>query len=168
MGTALTDEQLQTLWRIAGEPVVCFDGDAAGGRAALRAAERALPLLIAGRSLRFVALPKGEDTDSLVRERGPQAMQAALSNARPLVDLIWQAELQGRALDTPERRAALEQALQTRQSSPAGAWSRRARRYRRGSLAPGVCPAGRSDPPASAAARARGSAQRADPANTLP
>ncbi len=111
LGTAVTEHQLKRLWRLTGEPVMCFDGDNAGQRAALRAAERALPLLQAGKSLRFVALPEGEDPDSLIRARGAGAIRMLIKSARPLVDLIWRAEIQARKLDTPERRAGLEKAL---------------------------------------------------------
>ncbi len=114
LGTAVTERQLSRLWRLVDEPVMCFDGDAAGQRAALRAAERALPLLGAGKSLRFVALPDGEDPDSLIRGRGAPALKAMLARARPLVDVLWMAARSGRQLDTPERRAALEKALGTR------------------------------------------------------
>ncbi len=113
LGTALTEDQIRLLWRIAPEPVVCFDGDAAGRRAALRAVERALPMLAPGRSLRFAALPPGEDPDSLLAHRGPEAVRAALEAARPLIDLLWESETEGRRLDTPERCAALEKALRT-------------------------------------------------------
>jgi len=111
LGTALTEDQIRLLWRIAPEPIVCFDGDAAGRRAALRAAERALPLLAPGRSLRFAALPPGEDPDSLLARRGAAAVRAALDSARPLIDLLWERETEGRRLDTPERCAALETTL---------------------------------------------------------
>ena len=111
LGTALTEAQLVELWRMADEPALCFDGDAAGLRAAMRAADRALPLLKPGKSLRFVALPEGEDPDSLVAMRGAAVMETAVAEARPLVDLVWRAALAGRTLDTPERRAALRQQL---------------------------------------------------------
>ena len=114
LGTAVTERQLTRLWRLVDEPVMCFDGDAAGQRAALRAAERALPLLSAGKSLRFVTLTDGEDPDSLIRTRGAPAMSTMLARARPLVDLLWMAEKSQRQSDTPERRAALEKALRTR------------------------------------------------------
>ena len=114
LGTALSEVQLLELWRVADEPALCFDGDGAGLRAALRAAERAMPLLKPGKSLRFVGLPDGEDPDSLVTTHGPAAMQAAVAGARPLVDVVWRAALAGRVLDTPERRAALRQDLRGR------------------------------------------------------
>src|SRR5579863_9103059 len=96
LGTALTEMQLRELWRLAPEPVLCFDGDAAGQRAALRALRRALPLLQSGRSLRFAVLPPGEDPDSLIRGTGPAAFAAILVAARPLSEMLWQAELAAR------------------------------------------------------------------------
>lgn len=114
LGTALTEDQLVELWRMADEPILCFDGDNAGQRAAFRAAQRALPLLKPGKSVRFVTLPTGADPDSLITDQGATAMAALLQRAMPLVDVIWDLELgQGRA-DTPERRAALESRLNKR------------------------------------------------------
>jgi DNA primase len=111
LGTALTEAQIEALWKLAPEPIVCLDGDAAGQRAALRAADRALPMLKPGFSLRFAALPAGEDPDSLIRHHGPSAVSDVLGRARPLVDIVWEAETAGRPLDTPERRAALAERL---------------------------------------------------------
>ena len=74
LGTAITEEQIDELWRLAPEPILCLDGDAAGRRAGYRAAERALPNLRPGKSLRFALLPEGEDPDSLVQNRGAQAL----------------------------------------------------------------------------------------------
>lgn len=111
LGTALTEEQIIALWRMVDEPVLCFDGDNAGQRAAFRAAERALPLLQPGKSLRFVTLPPGEDPDSLVRARGKSGFESLLEKARPLVDIIWALEVGSGRFETPERRAALEHKL---------------------------------------------------------
>jgi DNA primase len=111
LGTALTEMQLHELWRLSPEPVVCFDGDEAGQRAARRALDRALPLLRPGISLRFAALPPGEDPDSLIRAEGPAAFAEVLRAARPLSEMLWQAELAARPIDTPERRADLERRL---------------------------------------------------------
>ncbi len=111
LGTALTEAQLLELWRLAPEPVLCLDGDAAGRRAAYRAAERALPLLEAGHSLRFASLPNGEDPDSLIAKRGSQAMAELLERAAPLAEVLWTKEVTGARIDTPERRALLEQRL---------------------------------------------------------
>jgi DNA primase len=108
LGTALTEAHLAELWRLAPEPVLCFDGDAAGQRAALRALHRALPLLKAGHSLRFVTLPAGEDPDSLIRNSGAAVFEERLRAARPLADMLWQSELDRKTIDTPERRADLE------------------------------------------------------------
>jgi DNA primase len=112
MGTALTEEQLGQLWRFAPEPILCFDGDDAGRRAAARAAMRALPLLAAGQSLRFALLPKGEDPDDLIRRRGAGAMTDVLAAATPLAEFLWRMAGEGRQLDTPERRAGLNRALE--------------------------------------------------------
>ncbi len=111
LGTALTESHLHALWRMAPEPILCFDGDAAGRRAAWRAAERALPLLEPGRSLQFVSLPAGQDPDGLVAEGGSGAVDACLAGRRGLVELVWEMHAEGRSFDTPERIAGLEQAL---------------------------------------------------------
>jgi len=113
LGTALTEAQIGELWRLAPEPVLCFDGDAAGERAAYRAAERALPELRAGHSLRFARLPSGEDPDSLLLAGGADAMARVLEEALPLADILWEASLSERPADTPERRAGLEGRLET-------------------------------------------------------
>jgi DNA primase len=112
LGTALTEAQLQELWRLSPEPVLCFDGDNAGQRAALRVLLRALPLLKPGRSLRFATLPSGEDPDSLIRAAGPGIFVDILAAARPLSEALWQAELGARPVDTPERRADLKARLE--------------------------------------------------------
>ena len=116
LGTALTEGQLGELWKLADEPFLCFDGDNAGRRAAQRAAERALPLLRPGKSLRFVALPAGEDPDSLIRTRGPEAIHRVLGLARPLADVVWDMDTEGKAADTPERRASVQRAVEKRVS----------------------------------------------------
>ena len=114
LGTALTEGQLAELWKLADEPYLCFDGDNAGRRAMSRAAERALPLLRAGKSLRFLALPAGEDPDSLIRTRGPDALRRTLDLARPLSDVVWEMETAGKSTDTPERRASLQRSVEQR------------------------------------------------------
>lgn len=108
LGTALTEDQIALLWRMAPEPILCFDGDKAGLRAAFRAVERVLPLLKPGHSLRFALLPQGKDPDDLVREEGGEAMRAVLAGARPLAEMVWEKEVSAHTWDTPERRAALE------------------------------------------------------------
>ncbi len=114
LGTALTEAQIELLWRIAPEPILCFDGDNAGQRAMWRAADRVLPLLKPGHSLRFVVLPGGEDPDTLVRTRGRAAFEALLARPRPLVDIVWEIENAAGPLDTPERRADLRRRLMER------------------------------------------------------
>ena len=111
LGTALTEQQIALLWRVVPEPILCFDGDAAGQRAGLRAALRALPLLEPGRSLRLVTLPPGQDPDDIVREQGKAAFEALLARAEPLIDRLWRAETEGIDTATPERRAGVRERL---------------------------------------------------------
>lgn len=111
LGTALTEAQLGLLWRMAEEPILCFDGDKAGRRAAYRALDVALPALTAGKSLRFALLPDGQDPDDLARSGGPKAIDRVLAGALPLVDLLWAREIEAGPADTPERRAALAKRL---------------------------------------------------------
>jgi DNA primase len=108
LGTALTEDQLGLLWKMADEPVLCFDGDAAGRRAAYRAIDIALPHLKPDKSLSFAALPQGHDPDDLVRSGGPGAIADVLAAARPLADVLWTREMEIGRFDTPERRAGLE------------------------------------------------------------
>ena len=111
LGTAVTETQLRMAWRVSPEPVVALDGDAAGQRAGLRTADLALPLMEAGQSLRFAVLPEGMDPDDLLRARGSDAMRAVLDAARPMIDLLWERAVEGRVLDSPERRAMLDRDL---------------------------------------------------------
>lgn len=108
LGTALTEDQLELLWRSGPEPILCFDGDKAGVRAAFRSVERALPLLKPGQTLRFALLPDGKDPDDLIREQGPAAMQEVLDKSLPLVEMLWQREVSAEQLDTPEAKAGLK------------------------------------------------------------
>ena len=108
LGTALTADQLALMWRMADEPILCFDGDDAGRRAAYRALDLALPLIKPGKSLKFAALPDGQDPDDLVRSGGREAVEDVLAAARPLADVLWARESEAGAFSTPERRAALE------------------------------------------------------------
>src|SRR6202008_533290 len=108
LGTALTENQLALLWKMADEPILCFDGDRAGQKAAYRAADLALPHLKPGKSLRFALLPEGQDPDDLARSGGRAAIEDVLGAARGLADMIWSREIEGGSFDTPERRAALE------------------------------------------------------------
>ena len=111
LGTALTEEQLGELWRLSPSPVLCFDGDAAGGRAAARAAELALPMLSAERSLRLASLPPGEDPDTLVRRHGPNGFRAVIAAARPLADALYDLVRESHGDATPEQRAGLRTRL---------------------------------------------------------
>jgi DNA primase len=111
LGTAVTEFQLQELWRLAPEPILCFDGDAPGQRAAVRALRRSLPLLRPGRSLRFAGLPSGEDPDSIISKGGRLAFEQILAAARPLSAMLWELEHAGGRVDTPESRADLERRL---------------------------------------------------------
>ncbi|MBA4270898.1 MAG: DNA primase, partial [Methylobacterium sp.] len=111
LGTALTEDQLTLLWRMADEPVICLDGDKAGRKAASRAIDLALPLLEPGKSLSFALLPEGQDPDDLARSGGKAAIADVLAEARPLVDMLWTREVEAGPLDTPERRAAFERRL---------------------------------------------------------
>jgi DNA primase len=108
LGTALTENQLALLWKMADEPILCFDGDKAGQKAAWRAADMALPHLKPGKSLRFALLPEGQDPDDLARSGGRGAVEEVISAARGLADVIWSREIEGGTFATPERRAALE------------------------------------------------------------
>jgi DNA primase len=111
LGTALTPDQCALLWAMAGEPILCFDGDGAGRRAAFRAIETALPLIGPGKSLRFALLPEGQDPDDLIRLSGPAALAEHLKDTRPLADMLFLRETDEQGFDTPEQRAALERRL---------------------------------------------------------
>lgn len=111
LGTALTEDQLGMIWRVTPEPVLALDGDEAGQRAAMRAAELALPRLEAGKTLRFALLPLGSDPDDLIRAGGTGAMRDVLQSAVPLSDHIWQKAIEARPIDTPERRADFDQRI---------------------------------------------------------
>jgi DNA primase len=111
LGTALTENQLMLLWKMADEPILCFDGDKAGQKAAWRAAELALPHLAPGKSLRFALLPEGQDPDDLARSGGRGAIEEVIGAARGLADVIWSREIEGGTFATPERRAALEKRI---------------------------------------------------------
>ena len=120
LGTALTEDHIQLLWRLAQEPILCFDGDAAGQKAAARGVERVLPILKPGLSLRFAYLPQGQDPDDLIRGGsgmggsdggGAGAMRQVLEKAQPLVEVFWQEVLAGRSLETPERRSGFRRDL---------------------------------------------------------
>jgi len=110
-GTAVTEAQLERMWRLDPAPILCFDGDSAGQKAAIRAALRALPHLAPERTLRFVALPQGQDPDDLLRSGGKAALDAVLAEPVPLVERLWAHERDANPLTTPEARAGLKQRL---------------------------------------------------------
>ena len=111
MGTALTEQQIELLWRLVETPILCFDGDAAGQRAAFRAATRALPLLRPGHSLAFVTLPAGLDPDDLLKQQGRGAMDRLLDSPQSLLDTLWRHEHEAQPLHSPEDKAGLKQRL---------------------------------------------------------
>ncbi|HET9810623.1 MAG TPA: DNA primase [Sphingomicrobium sp.] len=110
-GTAVTEAQLERMWRLDPAPILCFDGDSAGRKAAIRAAMRALPHIGAERTLRFVELPAGQDPDDLVRSGGRDAVEALLAEPEPLDQRLWRHERDSAPLTTPEARAGLRQRL---------------------------------------------------------
>ena len=110
LGTALTEDHLAHLWRMSDEPILSFDGDEAGLRAAYRAVDLALERLVPGKSVRFALLPEGQDPDDVLKSAGPDALRGVLDAARPLADMVWRRETSG-TFDTPERRAELERTL---------------------------------------------------------
>jgi DNA primase len=111
LGTALTEQQLERLWRLDPAPILCFDGDNAGKKAAIRAATRALPMLRPDRTLRFVELPAGQDPDDVIRAGGKEAFEELLANPEPLDARLWRYELDAEPLGTPEAWAGLKQRL---------------------------------------------------------
>ncbi len=108
LGTAFTEDQIRLLWTLCDEPVICFDGDGAGRKAMVRALNRALPMLRAGKSLKFAYLPDGMDPDDMIRKKSTKALQEEIDGAKPFIWSLWQMLLEGRTLDTPERLAKLE------------------------------------------------------------
>jgi DNA primase len=117
MGTALTEEQMELLWRLHPEPTLSFDGDKAGLRAAYRSLDRALPLLKPGRSFKFALLTGGQDPDDVLREKGPLALKDVLSQTRPCVEVLFLRERDAEQLDTPERKAGLKSRLRSAANS---------------------------------------------------
>jgi DNA primase len=111
LGTAVTEGQLERLWRLSSSPILSFDGDAAGQKAAVRAALRALPHVGPGKSLSFITMPPGQDPDDLLRAKGRPALEALLEQPEPLVDLLWRHEQEAEPLATPEQRAGLKRRL---------------------------------------------------------
>ena len=111
LGTAITEDQLNLMWRMHSEPIIALDGDTAGLRAAYRIIDLALPMMETGRALRFALMPQGQDPDDVIRQGGPQALQALLDQAVPMVELMWRQATEGQVFDSPERKAALDKVL---------------------------------------------------------
>ena len=111
LGTAITEQQLQSMWRISPEPIIALDGDKAGLRAAYRLIDLSLPLLKTGQALRFSLMPEGKDPDDLIRNEGSSFFRNLIEEAIPMVDLIWKRETEGKSFDSPERRALLDKSL---------------------------------------------------------
>jgi DNA primase len=127
LGTALTEDQMGALWKLLPppdardpardfSPLLCFDGDNAGLRAALRGMERALPLLTPSQTLRVAFMPEGQDPDELLKQAGRSAMDAVLKQAKPMIDVIWDVTLAGRPMRTPEDRGNFISAIKQRVS----------------------------------------------------
>ncbi|MFW2543301.1 DNA primase [Primorskyibacter sp. 2E107] len=114
LGTAVTEPQLQLMWRLSDEPIIALDGDKAGLRAAYRVIDLALPLLEAGKGLRFAIMPDGKDPDDLLRAEGPDAVKRVLDSAMPMVQLLWRQETEDKVFDSPERKAGLDKTLRAR------------------------------------------------------
>ncbi|MEP3224497.1 MAG: DNA primase [Parasphingorhabdus sp.] len=111
LGTALTEHQIERIWKMVESPILCFDGDRAGQKAAMRGALRALPILRPAHSLNFISLPPGKDPDDLIRSEGPQAFAELINTPQMLGDKIWQVEFEAEPLGTPEAKAGLKKRL---------------------------------------------------------
>ena len=111
MGTALTEDQINEAWKVVNEPILCFDGDGAGIKAALRSVDRALPILKPGYSLQFMFLPDKMDPDEFLRAKGADAFEKLFADTMPLTELLWQKNTRGKPSDTPERKALIEKNL---------------------------------------------------------
>lgn len=108
LGTALTEDQIQEAWKICPEPTLCFDGDGAGIRAAIRSVDRVLPILKAGYSLKYVFLPDKMDPDEFLKAKGAEEYEKAITNTMPLADLLWRKNVQAQPTNTPEQKAMFE------------------------------------------------------------
>ena len=110
LGTAITESQLQMMWRVSPVPIIALEGDRAGFQAALRLIDLSLPLLEAGQSLRFALMPEGLDPDDVLKAQGKGAMQRLVDGALPMVQLLWRRETEGGVFDSPERKAEIGRA----------------------------------------------------------
>src|SRR3954454_20364805 len=113
MGTAFTEEQITTLWRLSPEPIVCFDADRAGIAAAHRSIDRILPMLQVGRTFRFAFIVSGKDPDELIQSKGLEAFKEVLQGSRPLWEVLWEREIANADVATPDGRAQLEHTLKS-------------------------------------------------------
>lgn len=104
LGTALTSDHLQRLFRLVDEVVFCFDGDKAGRQAARRSLATSLPSMIDGRQVRFLFLPEGDDPDTLIRREGPEAFENRVTCANPLSEFLFEQAAEGRDLKQVEGR----------------------------------------------------------------
>ncbi len=108
LGTALTEDQIQEAWKVVNEPICCFDGDAAGIRAAVRSVDRVLPILRPGYSLQYAFLPDKQDPDEFLKAKGTEEFLKVVTTTVPLKDLLWRKNLEGKLIDTPEQKARIE------------------------------------------------------------
>lgn len=111
LGTALTEDQIMEAWKVCPEPILCFDGDGAGIRAAIRSVDRALPILKPGYSLKFISLPDKQDPDDFLKDKGREAFQEYLLTTTPLMDLLWKKNIENVPLNTPEQKALVEKTI---------------------------------------------------------
>ena len=165
LGTALTEDQLRMLWKQAAEPILCFDGDEAGLKAAYRALDLALPLLEPGHSLRFALLPEGQDPDDLLKAQGPDAVRAVVEAAQPLSEMLWQRALAQNDRSTPERRAQFERDLRSLLNTIADEVVKKHYLAEFAERLPRPVPAGGRQPRGRAAAQPFGGAGRSGPSS---
>ena len=107
LGTSTTADHIQLLFRVTHNVICCYDGDRAGRDAAWRALETALPYMTAGRQLRFMFLPDGEDPDTLVRKEGKAAFEARMEQAQPLSTFLFNSLLPQADLTSPDGKTQL-------------------------------------------------------------
>ena len=108
LGTALTEEQILEAWKVCNTPTLCFDGDGAGIKAAIRSIDRVLPILKAGYSVNYIFLKEKKDPDELLRTLGAPIFEQYLQRAKPLVDILWHKCKMNKDTETPEQKALIE------------------------------------------------------------
>lgn len=114
LGTAMTENQIAELWKMSNTPVLCFDGDSAGYKAAERAINRALPMLKPDYSMNVVFMPTGEDPDTLIKKKGVTEMKKILDGAKGLFDCLWNFEKEHSNMTTPEGKAGFEKSIKSK------------------------------------------------------